>query len=61
MIDHNQYDCGDTYDSNFPADEEPEIDDTVHCCPDCEKPNQFGELCWDCQCERQAEIDAFTR
>jgi len=28
---------------------EPEIDDTVHCCPNCEQPNQFGELCIPCQ------------
>jgi hypothetical protein len=42
-------------------DEYPEVDDTVHCCPDCERPNQFGELCKDCEQDRQAEIDAFTR
>jgi hypothetical protein len=24
------------------------IDDTVHCCPECERPNQFGELCENC-------------
>lgn len=31
--------------------EEPEIDDTVHVCPDCERPNQFGELCDSCRQE----------
>jgi hypothetical protein len=29
--------------------EEPYIDDTVHCCPECERPNQFGELCESCR------------
>lgn len=36
--------------------EEPDHDDEVKCCPDCERPNQFGELCSDCQRERA--IDA---
>lgn len=27
---------------------EPAIDDSVKCCPDCERPNQFGELCARC-------------
>lgn len=31
---------------------EPDHDDTVHCCPDCERPNQFGELCHSCASER---------
>lgn len=31
------------------ATEEPSQDDTVHCCPECETPNQFGELCHRCQ------------
>lgn len=30
-------------------------DDSVKCCPDCERPNQFGELCAGCQRERDAE------
>lgn len=38
--------------------EEPDHDDTVHCCPDCEQPNQFGELCPRCQHDRQVEIEA---
>jgi hypothetical protein len=29
--------------------EEPDYDDAVLCCPDCEKPNQFGELCPECK------------
>lgn len=24
---------------------EPDVDDSVKCCPNCERPNQFGELC----------------
>lgn len=32
--------------------EEPSHDDTVMCCPDCESPNQFGELCIQCARER---------
>lgn len=39
------------YDNN----EEPKCDDTVKCCPDCETPNQFGELCGRCLQDRQAE------
>ncbi len=27
-------------------------DDTVHACPECERPNQFGELCAECTQER---------
>lgn len=26
----------------------PDVDDSVKCCPECEKPNQFGELCQSC-------------
>jgi len=29
-------------------DTEPGVDDTVRYCPNCEKPNQFGELCGVC-------------
>lgn len=32
--------------------DEPEIDDSVKCCPDCERPNQFGEVCQSCQRDR---------
>lgn len=28
---------------------EPDYDDSVKFCPDCEKPNQFGEQCQDCR------------
>jgi hypothetical protein len=31
---------------------EPDIDDTVRCCPECERPNQFGELCESCHREQ---------
>lgn len=30
---------------------EPEIDDAVRFCPECETPNQFGELCARCKDE----------
>jgi hypothetical protein len=33
-------------------EEAPDIDDSVKCCPDCEGPNQFGELCVTCARER---------
>ncbi len=32
--------------------EESEIDDGAKCCPECEAPNQFGELCPACKEER---------
>jgi hypothetical protein len=35
--------------------DEPEIDDSVKCCPDCERPNQFGEVCPSCLRERSEE------
>ncbi len=34
--------------------DEPVVDDSVNACPDCETPNQFGELCEHC---RQAQAD----
>lgn len=39
------------------ADEENEsdIDDSVKYCPECEKPNQFGELCQICEREISEE------
>lgn len=40
---------------NADADPEPDHDDAVRFCPDCEKPNQFGELCQNCQREREVE------
>lgn len=33
----------------------PEIHDEVLCCPDCETPNQFGELCSRCIADREQE------
>lgn len=35
--------------------DEPDHDDTVRCCPDCERPNQFGELCVECARERKEQ------
>lgn len=39
------------------APEEPSQDDTVHCCPECETPNQFGELCHRCRSEENAAAE----
>jgi hypothetical protein len=36
--------------------DEPDHDDSVKCCPDCDRPNQFGELCAECQREREIGI-----
>lgn len=41
------------------ADIEPDVDDSVKYCPDCERPNQFGELCRDCQNEQAFEVAEF--
>ena len=38
-------------------EEEPAVDDEVKCCPDCEKPNQFGERCEQCSEEHSHEHD----
>lgn len=38
------------------AFDEPDMSDEVKCCPDCEKPNQFGELCHSCQRERESQV-----
>lgn len=37
--------------------DEPDHNDAVLCCPDCERPNQFGEICSSCERDRQAEIE----
>jgi hypothetical protein len=37
---------------NCHTSEEPSIDDSVLFCPDCETPNQFGELCPRCERDR---------
>lgn len=36
--------------------EEPDHDDSIKCCPDCERPNQFGELCENCRREQEEEL-----
>lgn len=36
---------------------EPDQNDEVKCCPDCERPNQFGELCL--SCEREQIMDGY--
>jgi hypothetical protein len=38
-------------------DQEPEIDDSAKFCPECETPNQFGELCNRCREAIQVEIE----
>jgi len=48
-------------DSGYWADEpideeEPDMDDTVHSCPECTRPNQFGEVCSECSRDRDLEI-----
>lgn len=37
--------------------DEPDHNDAVLCCPDCERPNQFGQICSSCERDRQAEIE----
>jgi hypothetical protein len=37
---------------------EPDHHDEVLCCPDCEHPNQFGELCNSCRKERDREYES---
>jgi hypothetical protein len=49
--------CGfdqDDYDDMVDDMAEPDHDDTVLFCPECERPNQFGELCE--ACRREDEI-----
>ena len=50
-------DYGDEITSGIFPDDEPIHDDGVFCCPDCERPNQFGELCAECEREREANHD----
>lgn len=33
---------------------EPDHDESCGVCPDCDRPNQFGELCNDCRREQEA-------
>lgn len=37
---------------------EPDHNDEVKCCPDCERPNQFGELCDSCRRDQNTEYEA---
>ena len=36
--------------------DEPDVDDSVRFCPECETPNQFGEICG--RCQREIEMEA---
>lgn len=38
------------------ASQEPDVDDSVRFCLECETPNQFGELCG--RCQREIEMEA---
>ena len=40
---------------------EPDIDDSVKACPECETPNQFGEVCARCRREIDEEREARER
>lgn len=40
---------------------EPDHDDSVRFCPNCERPNQFGELCAACERDEQEAIAAGER
>jgi hypothetical protein len=40
---------------------DPEISDAVLSCPDCDRPNQFGQVCDSCEQNRQDEIDEACR
>lgn len=44
-------DCGAAIDSAYgvPEPDEPPADDGPQRCPECEKPNQFGQLCEGCR------------
>lgn len=55
------FDFVDSYRAEMDAVEdepEPSHDDTVKCCPECERPNQFGELCPSCDEEMSREREA---
>ena len=41
--------------------QEPQVDDAVLCCPYCDRPNQFGEVCASCERDRQDEIEEAYR
>lgn len=46
------------YDYLDPDDLEPDFsDDRVLACPECETPNQFGEICLRCERELREEAD----
>jgi predicted amidophosphoribosyltransferase len=40
---------------------EPSHDDSVKFCPNCEQPNQFGQLCAECERDEQDAINAGER
>lgn len=37
------------------SDEPPDVDDSVKYCPECETPNQFGEICARCERDNSRE------
>lgn len=53
--------CGGNYSKGILGNqpEEPdEVSDAVLSCPDCERPNQFGQRCDSCEADRREEIEA---
>jgi hypothetical protein len=54
--DSDYYLCDSCIAERDEVEQEPDIDDSVKCCPDCERPNQFGELC--ASCEQEQSIQA---
>ena len=38
---------------------DPIVDDTVKCCPECEIPNQFGEICPACKEYLEDDLDGY--
>jgi len=52
--------CDECSDADDDDGLEPDHDDSVKFCPDCERPNQFGELCQSCQSDRDAQEYADT-
>ena len=47
----------DYYEQFRNEDREIDFDDSLKCCPSCEKPNQFGETCATCVKDHQRDIE----
>lgn len=59
---HRDYmdDCSECGCEMFILDDgdEPDISDAVLACPDCDRPNQFGQVCDSCERDRQDAYEA---